>query len=132
MPSQRSPSAEMRVTHEHNKAQACEHREELERVSAQAQAQREELERVSAHAQAQSEEMALVSLHVQMQREEIERMAAQTLKLTQRVELTECILTDTLQAIDDGEADLQALKMYLRTALASLKREDVAQISFGK
>lgn len=64
--------------------------------------------------------------------EELERVAAQNHKMTQRIELTECILTDTLQAIEDGEADLQAVKMYLTTALASLKREDVAQISFGK
>eukprot|EP00026_Physarum_polycephalum_P013201 Phypoly_transcript_13579.p1 GENE.Phypoly_transcript_13579~~Phypoly_transcript_13579.p1 ORF type:complete len:268 (+),score=77.88 Phypoly_transcript_13579:98-805(+) len=65
-------------------------------------------------------------------KEELERVSAQAQKLTQRIELTECILTDTLQAIDEGEADIPAIKMYLKTALASLKREDVAKISFGK
>lgn len=89
---------------EHNKTQACAHKEELERVQKRA------------------------SMH----KEELERVTAQMHKLTRRVELTECILTDTLQAIDDGEKDVEALKLYLHTALASLKREDVAQISFGK
>lgn len=77
---------------------------------------------------------ALAGAHAQVERE-----LEENLKLTRQIELmqsqshlAECILRDTLQAIDEGESDVLTIKMYIITAIASLKAEDPKRISFGK
>lgn len=64
-------------------------------------------------------------------RTDADREKAQRVKLKQRLDLAECILSDTLQAIEEGESNVGAIKMYLITAIKTLRTEDAAKLSFN-
>lgn len=79
----------------------------------------------ASHASAQSCESCAKS------RAEADREKAQRVKLKQRLDLAECILSDTLQAIEEGESNVGAIKLYLITAIKTLRTEDASKLSFN-